>query len=100
MGDMGCKVPLCQAVLSCGLSFALSPDHHVTALSASGRTRNPFLRAEKWRLGAVHIAPGASSSSGGLPCQVADVCLLAVSKDGDVVVGYIATASGGRLCAA
>lgn len=58
--DWGCKVPLCQAVLSCRLPFALSSDHQIAALSARGRTRNSFRNAEEWRL-ALPLAPGASS---------------------------------------
>lgn len=58
--DGGCKVPLCQAVLSCRLPFALSSDHQIAALSARGRTRNSFRNAEEWRL-ALHLAPRASS---------------------------------------
>lgn len=103
MGDLGCKVPLCQAVLSCSLPSALPPDHQVTALSARACTKNPTRCAEKWRLGAVHLAPAASSIPGAFlasTCQVADVCSLAVSTDGGIVVEDIATALAERLRAA
>lgn len=65
VSDGGCKVPLCQAVLSCSLPPAHSPDHQVTAPSARRCTINSFRSAEEWRLNTVHLAPGAGSTQGG-----------------------------------
>lgn len=59
MSDGACKVPLCQEVLSHSLPSALPPDHQVADPSARGPMSCSFRCAEKWRLDAVYIAPGA-----------------------------------------